>query len=419
MELYINTDALPEGYDINFHSREEWRSIHRNNEGFLLVTPAGVKSFDIPQRHRNDVYGLMYEERQLAVCALALERLKKVPAKKKIRTLAWVHPSSGLVWNLFASTPDLRPGATVKVVRKALRAKLTKHTKHTKQVPTEPAKKEVSVKISKKDLKKVRFADPAGTFFGGVVSTPESDKSFSVRTKGVENAYMAREELNLSIFGLPFEQRFLAVAALLKIKLDKLPEGTLVRSVEIYNFSEPLEDEPLDGAALFLPSPGLYANNPRTVDTWCAVIDSVLHMYTRPDAKEVEVELTSDDLARVDVHNFEHHAPFDTFDVHCLPDIGFTVTFLDGTKKKFTPKARHHRSIYNGRFEDRTYAVAALAAEKAKSQTRSGLVTVKYDEGMGEARREILGTANNLLLPLTIEGINDLLDEKFKIKTVE
>lgn len=420
MELYINTDALPEGYDINFHSREEWHSIHHENEGFLLVTPAGVKTFDIPPRHRSDVYNLMYEERQLAVCALALEWLKKVPAekkkKKKIRTLAWVHPSSGLVWDLFASTPDLRPGATVKMVRKALRAKLTKYTK---RVHTEPAKKEVSVKISKKDLKKVRFADPAGTFFGGVVGTPESDKSFSVRTKGGENAYVAREELNRSIFRLPFEQRFLAVAALLKIKLDKLPEGTLVRSVEIYNFREPLEDKPLDGAELFLPSSGFYTEKPRTVDTWCAVVDSVLHMYTKPDAKEVEVELTSDDLARVDVNNFDYHTPFDTFDVHCLPDIGFTVTFLDGTKKKFTPKARHRRSIYNGRFEDRIYAVAALAAEKAKSQTRSGLVTVKYDGGLGEARREILGTANNLLLPLTVEGINDLLDEKFKIKTVE
>ena len=261
---------------------------------------------------------------------------------------------------------------------------------------------------------------PAAVYtFGGVVGAPESDKSFSVRAKGVENVYVAREELNRSIFGLPFEHRLLAVAALLKIKLDKLPEDTRVRSVEIYNFSGALEGEPLDGAALFLPSAGLYTEKPRTVDTWCAAVDSILHMYTKPDAKEVEVELTSDDLARVEVHDFDHHEPFDTFDVHCLPDIGFTVTFLDGTKKKFTPKDRHHRSIYNGRFEDRIYAVAALAAEKAKSQTRSGLVTVKYDGGMGEARREILGTANNLLLPLTIEGINDLLEEKFTIKTVE
>lgn len=416
MELYINTDTLPEGYDINFHSREEWRSIHRNNEGFLLVTPAGVKSFDIPQRHRSDVYDLMYEERQLALCALALALLKKAPAKKKVRALAWVAPSSGLVWNLLASTPDLHPGATVKAVRKALRAKLTKYTK---RVPAEPVKKEVSIRIRKKDLKKVRFADSAVTFFGGVVGAPESDKSFSVRAKGGENEYAAREELNRSIFGLPFEQRFLAVAAILKSKLDKLPEGTLVRSVEIYNFSEPDDESPIDGASIFLPSSGLYVDNPRTVDTWCAVVDSVLHMYTKPDAKEVEVELTSEDLARVDVHDFDHHAPFDTFDIHCLPDIGFTVTFLDGTKKKFTPKDRHHRSIYNDRFEDRIYAVAALAAEKAKSQTRSGLVTVKYDGGMGEARREILGTTNNLLLPLTIEGINDLLAEKFHIKTVE
>ena len=416
MELYINTDALPEGYDINFHSREEWCSIHRNNEGFLLATPAGVKSFDIPQRHRSDVYDLMYEERQLAVCALVIEQLKKVPAKEKVRTLAWVSPSCGLVWNLFASTPDLRPGATVKVVRKALRAKLAKYTK---RVPAEPVKKEVSIRIRKKDLKKVRFADSAVTFFGSVVGAPESDKSFSVRAKGVENAYVAPEEFNPSIFGLPIEQRFLAVTALLKQKLDKLPEDTRVRSVEIYNFSEPDDESPIDGAALFLPSSGLYVDNPRTVDTWCAVVDSVLHMYTKTYAKDVEVELTSDDLARVEMHDFDHHAPFDTFDVHCLSDIGFTVTFLDGTKKKFTPKDRHRRSIYNGRFEDRIYAVAALAAEKAKSQTRSGLVTVKYDKGMGEARREILGTTNNLLLPLTIEDINDLLAEKFYIKTVE
>lgn len=417
MELYINTDAPPEGYDINFHSREEWRSIHRNNEGFLLVTPAGVKSFDIPQRHRSDVYDLMYEERQLALCALALALLKKSPKTKKVDILTWVAPSCGLVWNLFAGLPGVRPGATVGEVRKALRAKLAKYTK---RVPAELVKKEVSIRIRKKDLKKVRFADSAGTFFGGVVGAAESDKSFSVRAKGVENAYVTREELNRSIFSLPFGQRFLAVAALLKIKLDKLPEGTLVRSVEIYNFSESLEGEPLDGAALFLPSAGFYTEKPCTVDTWCAVVDSVLHMYTKPDAKEVEVELTSDDLARVDVHDFGHHAPFDTFDVHCLPDIGFTVTFLDGTKKRFTPKGNHRSSIYNARFEDRPYAVAALAAEKAKSKTRNGLVTVALNEvTMGEARHAILDTTNDLLLPLTIEGINDLLAEKFRIKTVE
>lgn len=416
MEIYINTDELPQGYDINFHSREEWRSIHRENEGFLLVTPAGVKTFDIPQDRRNDVYELMYEERQLAICALAIERLKRVPAKKKIDILTWVHPSSGLVWNLFASIPDIRRGATVKVVQKALKAKLAKYTE---KVPSGKPAKAVSIKISKKDLKKVRFADPTESFFCGVVGSSESDKSFSVRTKSGENAYVAREDLNRSIFGLPFEQRSLAVAAILKSKLDKLPEGTLVSSVEVYNFSDPLGAGLIDGAGMFLPSAGLYTNDPRTVDTWCAVVDSFLHMYTKPDAKEVEVELTSDDLARVDVHNFDHHSPFDTFDVHCVPDIGFTVTFLDGTKKKFTPKGCHRRSIYNNRFEDRIYAVAAVAAEKAKSQTRSGLVTIKYDSGMGEARRGIFDTANEIVLPLTIEGINDLLAEKFHIKTVE
>ena len=416
MEIYVNTDALPEGYDINFHSREEWRSIHRENGGFLLVTPAGAKTFDIPQDRRRDVYELMYEERQLAICALAIERLKGVPAKKKIDVFAWVHPSSGLAWNVFSSVPDTAPGVKAGVLRKALKKKLAKYTKKT---PAEKPKKAVSITISKKDLKKVRFADPAGTFFCGVVGSAESDKSFTVRTKSGENAYVTREDLNRSIFGLPFEQRSLAVAAILKSKLDKLPEGTLVDSVEVYNFSDPIEGAPIDGAGLFLPSAGRYTDNPHTVDTWCAVVDSFLHMYTKPDAKEVEVELTSADLARVDVHDFGHNSPFDTFDAHCIPDIGFTVTFLDGTKKKFTPKARHHRSIYNGRFEDRTYAVAALAAEKAKSQTRSGLVTVNYDSGMGGTRREILGTTNELLLPLTVEGINDLLAEKFHIKTVE
>lgn len=416
MELYINTDALPEGYDINFYSREEWRSIHRENEGFLLVTPAGVKTFDVPQDRRRDVYELMYEERQLAICALAIERLKGVPAKKKIDILTWIHPSSGLVWDVFSSVRDTAPGVKAGVLRKALKKKLAKYTKKT---PAEKPKKAVSVKISKKDLKKVRFADPAGTFFCGVVGSAESDKSFTVRTKSGENVYVTREDLNRSIFELPFEQRSLAVAAILKSKLDKLPEGTLMGSVEVYNFSDPIEGDPIDCAALFLPTASTYADGPSTVDTWCAVVDGFLHTYTKPDAKEVEVELTSDDLARVDVHNFDYHSPFDTFDVHCLPDIGFTVTFLDGTKKKFTPKDRHHRSIHNGRFEDRIYAVAALAAEKAKSQTQSGLVTVKYDGGMSDARREILGTASNLLLPLTIEGINDLLDEKFKIKTVE
>lgn len=414
MEIYINTDALPEGYDINFHSREGWYSIHRESEGFLLATPAGVKSFSIPQCHRSEVYDLMYEERQLALCALAAEQLKKVPAKKKVDVLTWVAPSRGLVWDLFASTPDLRPGATVKALRKAMKAKLAKYTE---RVPAEPVKKGVSIRIRKKDLKKVRFADPSGAFFCGAVGSPESDKSFSVRTKDGVIEYLAREELNRSIFARPFGQRFLAVAALLKKKLDKLPEGTLVRSVEIYNFNEPL-GEPLDGASLFMPSPGPYSGIPCAVDTWCAVVDSVLLMYTKPDTKEVEVKLTDADLERVEFRDFKK-APFDTFDVHPIFDIGFTVTFLDGTKKKFTPKDHHHRSIYNDRFEDRPYAVAALAAEKAKRHTRNGLVTVRNDAAAMEARQNIFTTANHILLPRTIEGINDLLAEKFHIETVE
>lgn len=421
MELYINTDALPEGYSINFHSREEWRLIHRENEGFLLVTPAGVKTFDVPQHHRHEVYDLMYEERQLALCALALALLKKSPKTKKVDVLTWVAPSCGLVWNIFTGLPGVRPGATVGEVRKALKAKLTKYTE---QVPVEPVSvpKSVTIKIRKKDLNKVRFADSGEpmTLYCSVIGSPESNKSFSIRTKGGSVGYLAREELNHSIFGLPYEQRFLAVAALLKRKLDALPEGTLVDAVEIFNFAPNCdEDTHLDGSSLFLPTPGLHAGKSISVDTWCAVIDSVLAMYTKPDAKEVVVELNDSDLGRVEFRDFDR-GPFDTFDVHSIPDIGFTVTFLDGTKKRFTPKGNHRSNIYNARFEDRPYAVAALAAEKAKSKTRNGLVTVALNEvTMGEARHAILDTTNDLLLPLTIEGINDLLTEKFHIKTVE
>lgn len=415
MELYINTDALPEGYNVEFFAGGGWGHIHRDNRGFKLTTPAGVKRFEISPKKRSDAYDLMYEERQLAICALAIEQLKKVPAKKTVNVLTWVTPSCGLVWDLFASTPDLRPGATVKVVRGALKAKLAKYTE---RVPAEKTPKEVSIRIRKKDLKKVRFADPEGTFFCGAVGSPESDKSFSVHTKDGALEYLAREEFNRSIFARPFEQRFLAVAALLKQKLDKLPEGTLVRSVEIHNFSGPFDDKPLDGAALFLPSPGLHSDTPCTVDTWCAVIDSVLLMYTKPDTKEVTVELTDADLGRVELCDFDRD-PFDTFDVHSIIDIGFTVTFLDGTKKRFTPKDRHHRSIYNNRFEDRPYAVAALAADKAKRLTRTGQVTIDREAAVGEARRAIFDAANSNLLPLTVEGINDLLEKKFKVKTVE
>lgn len=421
MEIYINTEALPEGYDINFHSREEWRSIHCENEGFLLVTPAGVKAFDVPQRHRSKVYDLMYEERQLALCAIALALLKKSPKTKKVDVLTWVAPSCGLVWNIFTGLPGVRPGATVGEVRKALKAKLTNYTE---QVPAEPVSvpKSVTIKIRKKDLKKVRFADPAGRMlYCNIIGSPESDKSFSIRTKGGSVDYLAREEFNRSIFGLPYEQRFLAVAALLKRKLDALPEGTLVDAVEIFNFAPNRdEDTHLDGSSLFLPTPGPRAGKSISVDTWCAVIDSVLVMYTKPDAKEVVVELNDSDLGRVEFRDFDYRAPFDTFDVHSTPNIGFTVTFLDGTKKRFTPKGNHRSNIYSARFEDRPYAVAALAAEKAKSKTRNGLVTVALNEvTMGEARHAILDTTNDLLLPCTIEGINDLLAEKFHIKTVE
>lgn len=419
MELYINTDALPEGYSINFHSREEWRSIHRENEGFLLVTPAGVKSYGIPQRHRSDVYDLMYEERQLAIFALALALLKKSPNAKKVNILAWAAPSSGLVWNLFVGLPGARPGATVREVRKALKAKLAKYTERE---PAEPvsAPRSVTIKIRKKDLKKVRFADPAGRMlYCSVIGSPESDKSFSIRTKGGSVDYLAREELSRSIFGLLYEQRFLAVAALLKSKLDTLPECMLVDAVEIFNFAPNCDESThIDGLSLFMPTPALHAGKSISVDTWCAVLDGLLHQYTKPDAKEVRVELTDADLGRVEFRDFERE-PFDTPGVHSLPDIGFTVTFLDGTKKKFTPKERHHRSVYNDRFEDRPYAVAALAAEKAKRHTRNGLVTVSIDAAASEARRAIFATANDIVLPLTIEGINGLLAEKFTIETVE
>ena len=416
MELYINTDALPEGYNVEFFAGGGWDHLHHDNRGFKLTTPAGVKRFEIAPEKRSDAYDLMYEERQLAVFAITREVLKAVPADEKVSTFLWIHPSSALVWSAFSSHPDLRQCETARELRKVLKAKLAEYAEKT---PKEKAPKEVSIRIRKKDLKKATFADPHGHFFCSVLGSPESDKSFSIRTKDGEVCYIAREDLNRSLFGLPFEQRFLVLAALLKQKLDKLPEGTLVRSVEIYNFSDNLEEDHIDGVQLFLPSPGLYANNPRTVDTWCAVLDGVLHMYTRPDTKEVAVELTNADLRRVEFNYFGYADPFDTFDVHSSTDIGFTVTFLDGTKKKFIPKAQHTRSIYNERFEDRPYAVAVLAADKAKRLTRTGQVTIDREAAVGESRRAIFDTANQNLLPLTINEIDKMVADKFKVKTVE
>lgn len=111
------------------------------------------------------------------------------------------------------------------------------------------------------------------------------------------------------------------------------------------------------------------------------------------DQEETRViDLNDDLLQRIKFQECDID-PWTDYEVRGASTLGFTVTLKGGVIKRFTPRSSGARSsVFSDRFEDRRYALAALALEEAKSRGIKSRVIIR--EG------DLRCTASSLVLPI-------------------
>ncbi len=137
--------------------------------------------------------------------------------------------------------------------------------------------------------------------------------------------------------------------------------------------------------------------------------------YEDPEETRV-IDLNDDLLQRIKFQECDID-PWTDYEVRGSSTLGFTVTLKDGVIKRFTPRSSGARSsVFNDRFEDRRYALAALALEEAKSRGIKSRVIIR--EGGPEVYRIIARLANDYVLADGQEAAWDAIREYFTIEEV-
>lgn len=429
-EIIIRTNVLNgENQGVTFLNGFDWNNLHTGNQGFTI---AGEKGFGVMYQvgleKSNEVFDLEYEERVLALAAITLRRLKGIEGSTEIENVTWVREDVGRSHELLESFVEWGDsgrgvgGVSSGRLRFILQKFLAKYTKCTvTEVGSTPDK--VDLVLSPDDIGRIRFFNGRHYNDDGVFWDESGSRGFSITKKsGEEVKYHVPPYAERAVYRLSYEQRQLAMMALLLEKLDELSPDQVITSAHAPTPTEgsasSLENvlhTPLGSA----PAGGYHI----PVKDLKRVFQSFLDTLTVTGNDSMEngdgthiLELTESAPGRIEFQECSID-PWRDYAVRGQETIGFTVTPDDGVVKRFTPRHSAARTyVFNDRFEDRRYALAALALEAARSRGITGRVIIR-EEGP-EVYRTIARLANTDILDNGQEAAWDAIREYFTIEEV-
>lgn len=428
-EIIIRTNVLKGNtQNVTFLDGHDWNDLHAGNQGFTI---AGEKGFGMEYRvnpgRGGEVFNLDHEGRTLALAALTLRRLKGIEESTEIENVTWVQEDAGRSHELlegFVEWKDSSRGVGSVPsgrLRPILQEFLAKYTTRT-VTGVGSARGKVDLVLSQEDIQRVHFFNGRSYNDDGVFTYRSGNCGFSItRKSGEEVEYHVPAYAERAVYRLEYEQRQLAMMALLLEKLDDLTPDQVITSAKAptptTEHASTLENvlyAPL-GAA---PDGGYHicVKDLKRVfrgflDAW-TVTD---RDYEDPEATKV-IDLNEDLLQWIRFHECSID-PWTDCEVRGASTLGFTVTLKDGVMKRFTPKSSSARiSVFNDRFEDRRYALAALALEDAQSRGIKSRVAI---QGEGpEVYCIIARLANTYILDGGQEAAWDTIREYFTIEEV-
>lgn len=429
-EIIIRTNVLDgENQGVTFMNGRTWNDLHTGNPGFTIAGKDGFGvCYQVAPGQGDDVFNLDHEERTLALAALTLRRLKDIEGSTEVEHVTWVQEDAGRSHELLKTVVRWKdsswsggsiPSGRLRLVLQEFLAKYT--TRTVTEVGS--AQDKVDLVLSPEDIQRVRFFNGRSYNDDGIFAYGSGNRGFSItRKSGEEVKYHVPAYADRAVYRLDYEQRQLAMIALLLEKLDDLTPDQVITSAKAptptTEHSSTLENvlhTPLGPA----PDGGYHIR----VKDLKRVFQSFLDTLTVVDSGSGEngddthiLELTESALGRI---KFQECGidPWTNYEVRGLETLGFMVTLKDGVTKRFTlrhPEAR--TSIFDDRFEDRRYALAALALEEAKSRGIKGRVVIR-EEGP-EVYRIIARLANDYVLADGQEAAWDAIREYFTIEEV-
>lgn len=428
-EIIIRTNVLKgENQGVTFMNGCTWNDIHTGNQGFTIAGKDGFGvSYQVAPGQGDDVLNLDHEDRTLTLAALTLRRLNDIEGSTEVEHVTWVQEDAGrshellktvIRWKDSSWSGGSIPSSRLRLILQEFLAKYTVRT--VKEMEDESG--EVDLVLSSEDIKRVRFLNGRSYNDDSIFAHGSGDRGFTItRKSGEEVEYHVPAYAERAVYRLDYEQRQLAMIALMLEKLDGLDPDQVITSAHApaptTEHASTLENvlyAPL-GAA---PDGGYHIR----VKDLKRVFQSFLDILTVTDWDYEDLEETrvidlNDDLLQWIKFRECDIDPWTSYEVRGSSTLGFTVTLKDGVMKRFTPRSSGARSsVFNDRFEDRRYALAALALEDAKSRDIKSRVVIR--EGGPEAYRIIARLANDYVLADGQEAAWDTIREYFTIEKV-
>lgn len=428
-EIIIRTNALRGNtQNVTFLNGCDWNYVHTGNQGFTI---AGEKGFGVKYRvnpgQGDEVFNLDHGERTLALAAITLRRLKGIEGSTEIENVTWVQEDAGRSHELLESFIEWKDpsrgagGVPSGRLRLILQEFLAKYTIRT-VTEVGSAQGKVGLVLSPEDIQRVHFFNGRSYNDDGVFVYGSGNRGFSItRKSGEEVEYHVPAYAERAVYHLDYEQRQLAMMALLLEKLDELSPDQVITSAkaptpttEQASTLENVLYAPL-GAA---PDGGYHIRVKDLKRVFKGFLDTLTVTdwdYEDPEATKV-IDLNEDLLQWIKFQECNID-PWTDYEVRGSETLGFTVTLKDGVTKRFTPKSSSaRRSVFNDRFEDRRYALAALALEDAQSRDIKSRVVIQ-EEGP-EVYQAIARLANTDILEDGQEAAWDTIREYFTIEEV-
>lgn len=428
-EIIIRTNVLKgENQGVTFMNGCTWNDLHIDNQGFTIAGKDGFGvSYQVAPGQDDEEFHLDHEERTLALAALTLRRLKDIEGNTEVEHVTWVQEDAGRSHELLETVVRWKdpswsggsiPSGRLRLVLQEFLAKYTVRT--VKEMEDESGK--VGLVLSSEDIKRVRFLNGRSYNDDSIFVYGSGDRGFTITKKsGEEVEYHVPAYAERAVYRLDYEQRQLAMIALLLEKLDDLDPDRVITSAHAptptTEHASALENvlyAPL-GAA---PDGGYHIrvkDLKRVFKGFLGTLTVTDWDYDDTEATKV-IELNEDLLQWIKFQECDID-PWTDYEVRGSATLGFTVTLKDGVVKRFTPRSSGARSsVFNDRFEDRRYALAALALEEAKSRGIKSRVTVR--EGGPEVYSTIARLANDYVLADGQEAAWDAIREYFTIEEV-
>lgn len=399
MHIYIRTGDN-ENTGIEFLNGKGWGVSGYERKGFDYTPPAGdTRRYVFKERWNGKILPFQYGERELAAMVLAVEELRAIDGEQEIKTVTWIREGHDKIYNLLMMLGLDSSAWTAEPLRDEIL--------HIIYTFLNEGPKHAEVSVTDEDLERVTYDNTKRDNLGYLVE--DEPQGFSVTFGDTVEHYSVPEFLRHTVYMLTEEQEQIAKAVLLADKLSKLEPGTLV-AIRFSWFSGKIT-----GSAREVQE--------RLQHFICAYTVNDKSEPVNDDPKVRKVNIGVEELERIGFKdapslssNLTKLSDFNA--VRTMHKIGFSLRMHFGKDYQFSVSSRSESSkVYAKNYEDRAFAVAALAAlgvaDKHQYYGELQVVSDALDKDFVDAVNDILRgrdfykTANYLKVFFNVEEVKN------------